>query len=91
MLKFNSNFANVPKEMRPTCVLLADEPTYGQVTFTINSEILVNVLLAANPVYGRGNEELCEKERPRIEKACQQAFSERPGTEVVLSRRDFAT
>jgi hypothetical protein len=71
------------------CFLWADEPAMKRVRFGIGTEVLEDVLHAGNAVHDDANVALCEKERPRIEAACQRAFAARPSTRVDLQHSDF--
>ena len=71
------------------CLIWADEPTYRRVRFSIGRDILIDVLGGRNPIVEDRNLALCQRERQRIEAACQRAFNERPSASIGLQARDF--
>jgi len=77
-----------------SCFIWADEPKMGRVRFCIGPRILEDVLHGENPVHDARNLVLCERNRERIEAACQRAFADRPGERIDLDRptstSDFA-
>ncbi len=72
------------------CVLWADETVLRRVRFDMGHRILEDVLQGGNPVHDKANEELCERNRERIEAACRRAFADRPGERVELQPTDFS-
>jgi len=87
MLTFDESFHSDNHELG--CVLWASETVMERVRFDIGSLILQDVLHGGNPVHGRDNEKLCERERPRIEAACRRAFAIRPSRHIKLEPSDF--
>jgi hypothetical protein len=70
--------------------LWGEQPAFGRVRFSIDSEILVDCLGVKNPVHREGNLARCEANRERIERACRRAFSRRLANRVSLTATDFA-
>jgi hypothetical protein len=95
MLTFDDQFASgrpVPRgqdNVSLGCVLWADAPDKHRVRFYIGPLILEDVLHGGNSVHDDRNVELCARERPRIEAACQRAFASRPSAYIALEAFDF--
>jgi hypothetical protein len=87
MLIFDPDFHADPEAFG--CILWAEETVLRRVRFDIGPNILEDVLHGGNPVHDDANVALCEKERPRIEAACREAFANRPSTHVKLEPSDF--
>jgi hypothetical protein len=86
MLTFDDSFHS---DHRFGCLLRADEPKMKRVLFYIGPTILQDVLHGGNPVHDAANEELCKRNRGRIEAACRRAFAERPSERIDLTPTDF--
>jgi Protein of unknown function (DUF1488) len=69
--------------------LWGEEPGFGRVRFMIDERILEN-LRGGNTVHGDDNLAVCETHRAIIERACQNAFSQRRAEEISLKDIDFA-
>jgi primosomal protein N'' len=72
---------------RNCCNLWAREPKFNRVCFSIDTNLLSNVLKEAH--IDLAELELCERERPQIEAACRRAFANRACREIELQPDDF--
>ena len=87
-MKFDREFIS---DVGPNDVYLwGEQPAFGRVRFSIDSEILVDHLGVSNPVNRNDNLAHCEAKRERIERACRRAFSRRLANRVSLVAIDFA-
>jgi hypothetical protein len=90
MLAFDDRFVpDGDKDGLHGCILWADEPKFGRVRFHLGSFILVEVLHGGSPAHQDEHVTLCEKHRPRIEKACRRAFARDPDPRVEVRSIDF--
>ena len=87
MLSFDAEFR--VSGYRNSCTVWASEPKLTRVRFSINNNILTDVLKGGNPAHDFANLALCERERPRIEAACRLAFTNRASADIQLQPRDF--
>ena len=72
-----------------SCVLWASIGASRRIQFSIPPAVLKDLLNGGNPVHDIENAQLCERERPRIEAACRNAFAGWPSTRITLRTSDF--
>ena len=87
MLVFDNEF--VLSGQRNCCNLWAREPKLNRICFSIHTNLLPHEKGIQNQLVDLAELQLCERERPRIEAACQRAFTNRGGRLIELQPSDF--